>query len=250
MWKRLISYQFRPALVRYSRGYSTDRTLSYVERTRKYFNDNPYFIVSLGFVGVVLVFGFIVDSITRKKKVTANLYQCLPPRPCHPIVSLYSPLLDNKHVLVTGSQGCGKTTLAYTTSQAFLQQRSLWTRKEPRVFYVDSSSKETFITSVRECLLSYGLTDGDILPKSKLFHHLALDEQLELMVSSVKEKLSSSKCRWLLVVDNINEDTVSLCASLASSLTDGRIITMSHDPSILVMLKQSIPSLHHVSITR
>lgn len=249
MWKRLIRYQMRP-VVRYSRGYSTDRTLSYVERTRKYFNDNPYFIVSLGFVGVVLVFGFIVDSITRKKKVTANLYQCLPPRPCHPIVTLYSPLLDNKHVLVTGPQGCGKTTLAYTTSQAFLQQRSLWNRKEPRVFYVDSSNKGTFIITVRECLLSYGLTDGDILPKGKLFHHLALDEQLELMVSSVNEKLSSSKSRWLLVVDNINEDTVSLCTSLASSLTDGRIITISHDPSVLEVLKQSIPSLHHVSIAR
>lgn len=239
----------RTRLVRYNN--TTNRSLSYVERTRKYFNDNPYFVVSLGFVGVVLVFGFVVDWITRKKKVTANLYQCLPPMPCHSLVTLYPPLLDSKHVLVTGAQGTGKTTLAYTTSQQFLRRRpSLWNRKEPRVFYIDASDKQSFIITLRECLLSYGLTDVDMLPKGKLFHHLPSDEQLQLMISSVKDKLSTSNTRWLLIVDNINNDTLSLYVSLAPSFTDGRLLAVSCDPNVAVTLKQSIPSLHHVSISR
>lgn len=247
MWKRLISrYPFTPPLARYN----TRPLSSYVQRTRKYFNDNPYFVVSLGFVGVVLVFGFIVDSITRKKKVTANIYQCLPPRPCHSIVPLYSPLLDGSNVLLTGPRGSGKTTLAYSTSELFLQQWSLWNRKEPRVFYINGSDKESFIISLRECLLSYGLTDADILPKGKLFHHLPTAEQLQHMVSSLKKKLSSTKSRWMMIIDNINKDTTSLCEPLASSLTDGRILAVSHDPSVAVTLKQSVPSLHHVSINR
>ena len=118
------------------------------------------------------------------------------------------------------------------------------------MFYVDSSSKESFIITLRECLLSYSLTDSDMLPEGKLFHHLLIDEQLQLMVSSLKDKLSSSKSRWLLIVDNINDNTVSLSASLVSSFTDGRIIAVSCDPSVTVMLKQSIPSLHHVRINR
>ena len=249
MWKRLLRYHVTSSPLVTVR-YSSDTTQSYIRRTKKYFNDNPYFIVSLGFVGVVLVFGFIVDSITRKKKVTANLHQCLPPCPCHPIVALYSPLLGNKHVLLTGPAGCGKTTLAYRTSQAFLQQQSLWSRKEPRVFYVDGSNQDTFIRTTRECLLSYGITDDDILPKGELFHQLGVDKQLDLMVGSVKERLMASRSRWLMIVDNINDDTLSLSTSLASSLTDGRLLAVSRDPHLLMTLKQSIPSLHHVSITR
>ena len=98
-------------------------------------------------------------------------------------------------------------------------------------------------------MLSYGLTDGDMLPKGKLFHHLLIDEKLQLMVSSLKDKLSS-KSRWLLIIDNINNDTVTLSASLACSFTDGRIIAVSCDPSVAVMFKQSIPSLHHVNINK
>ena len=249
MWQRLIRYQYcrMAPLMRYS----TNKPLSYVERTKKYFNDNPYLIVSLGFVGVVLVFGFIVDSITRKKKVSASVYQCLPPSPCHPMVALYTSLLDDKHVLLTGPQGCGKTTLAYRTSQLFLQQWSLWNRRQPRVFYIDSSNKESLIISLRECLLSYGLTNSDILTaKGKLFHYLPTDEQLQLMISALRDKLTSSKNRWLLIIDNITNDTVTLSTSLAASFTDGRVIAVSCDPSVGVVLEQSIPSLHHVSISR
>ena len=254
MWKRLIPiirYQFRPSLVRYNIT-TTQPSLSYVQRIRKYFNDNPYLVVSFGFVGIVLVFGLIVDSITRKKKVTANLYQCLPPRPCHPMVPLYSTstLLDNNHVLLTGPQGCGKTTLAFRTSQQFLQQWSLWSRKEPRTFYINASSRESLVTTFRECLLSYGITDDDIVPKGKLFHQLALGEQLQMMTSSLQVKLTSSKSRWLLIVDNITEETLSLCTSLTASFHDGRILAISHDPLLVPTLIQSMPSLHHVDITR
>ena len=247
MWKRLIRYQLRRPL---GTHYSTNR--SYVERTRKYLNDNPYFIVSLGFVGVVLVFGVIVDWITRKNKLTANLYQCLPPCPCHSVISLYSPLLDNKHISLTGPEGCGKTTLTFTTSQLFLRQRSLWHRKEPRVFYVDGSDKQSLMNSLRECLLSYGLTGDDIKARGKSSHDVSaggIDEELELMTSSLKKKLSSNS-RWLLTIDNINDNTISSVTLLATSFINGRIIVVSHDPSVADSLEQSIPSMHHVSINR
>ena len=118
------------------------------------------------------------------------------------------------------------------------------------MFYVNSSNKESLIISLRECLLSYGLTNSDILPKGKLFHYLSTDEQLQLMISALRDKLTSSKNWWLLIIDNITNDTVTLSTSLADAFTDGRVIAISCDPSVAVVLEQSIPSLRHVSINR
>ena len=117
------------------------------------------------------------------------------------------------------------------------------------MFYVDSSNKESLIISLRECLLSYGLTNSDILSKGKLFHYLPTDEQLQLMISALRDKLTSSNNWWLLIID-ITNDTVTLSTSLADAFTDDRVITVSCDPSVAVMLQQSIPSLCHVSINR
>ena len=118
------------------------------------------------------------------------------------------------------------------------------------MFYVDSSNKESLIISLRERLLSYGLTNSDILPKGKLFHYLSTNEQLQLMISALRDKLTSSKNWWLLIIDNVTNDTVTLSTSLADAFTDDRVITVSCDSSVAVVLEQSIPSLRHVSINR
>jgi len=70
------------------------------------------------------------------------------------------------------------------------------------------------------------------------------------MLNALNDKLTSSKCQWLMVVDDITMETVESFRTLVPYMTGGRLVGVASDPEVLPALKQSIPSADHVILDK
>ena len=210
-----------------------------ITRVMTFIRNDPFTRVSILFGGTVLVVLLLVESfIPKPQKRVKPQITLLPPSTTHPVVRRTSQLDSMISWLpsfystgptvatVTGPPGCGKTELVYQFAQLFLDLCTpvLMTKpsKRPIVLYIDGSSDESLERSVSFCAHSLGI-------KIEEFNH---DNGMEKILM----KLADQKAKWLLLIDNVSSDTVTIISNTLEHLSGykyrkGTVVMTSADPT-------------------
>lgn len=193
------------------------------KRVAHYIRNDPFARVSLLFGGTVLVVLLVIESFIpkRKKKIKPQV-AILPPHVLHTTVprekelsslaaSLPSVFAQKPSVvIVTGPSGSGKTELTHQFISHFIEASvPLVSRKEsskPIVVYLDATKPHLFDQSILYAAGSLGLTSS----------------QLSSDISSLQclfTKLGEQKAKWLLVMDGVNNEMVTLIGKFLEGVT-------------------------------
>ena len=201
-----------------------------------YIKNDPFARVSLVFGGVVLTVLLIVESFIPKsrKKIKPQL-SVLPPHTSHLTVPRNKELSTLLHllpsvfsqkpsvVMVTGPSGSGKTELTLQFVKKFLTVSSpRISRKEsskPIIVYLDATSLNLLDQSVNFVANLLGIKSQELYSSNSRCH----DDKVQQSMSTVLNKLSTQKAKWLLIVDGVCEESYPIIKNSLEGVVNDRM---------------------------
>lgn len=206
MARTLIFRRFLWHGSRYFRNVSTARPL---QKAMRYVRNDPFIKLSASLCVLVIGGTLFVELYKRTKKIVSAPTRSLPPRFCHYAVKRKTLLLDLHNELkkvkansnnqpavlyIVGSRGCGKTELVCQFCDSYATKKWFGLKTvSPTVVSLNGISPEFLKLSIEDVACNLGLP-----------------RQLDLKDTflAIVAKLSSKP--WLLVVDNLTEESDSL----------------------------------------
>jgi hypothetical protein len=191
---------------------------SLYRRTVDYFNNYPFVKYSLLLCGVVLGGSLVFESYSKHKKKLLPQILSLPPRVGHRTLPRPAELgrlrevwRDTRRrgegvVYVVGPPGSGKTELVCQYGQQFIQQTGNFMYRfricKPAVLCLDGSSGTQLQLSLQEAAMCLGIREEDTQP-------VGGEEGRDLLVlaKTVETKLRANGVPWLIIVDNLTQET-------------------------------------------
>lgn len=193
-----------------------------ISRVLAFIRNDPFTRVSIMFGGTVLVVLLIVESFVPKpqKRVKPQM-AIFPPRSTHPVIardevnslkslipSFYS--MSPSVAMVTGPSGCGKTELTNQFAHTFIEQCTprimRKPSKQPIVLYINGIDDESLSDSTSHCAHVLGVKTEELTNSS-----------MTVAMDTILSKLANQKAKWLLIIDNVSNDTRSMLTRAMSS---------------------------------
>lgn len=238
-----------------------------VQRILHFFKNDPFAKVSVIFGGVVLGILLIIEAFTKTSKKLQPQIVVLPPQCSHSTVTRSSevakliahlPTLTSRHpaiVCITGPSGSGKTVLVTQLAQHFLQSKfkvPFRSSAKPIVLTLDGSSQVSLDYSLRYAAFSLGISSKEFYPSQAGqlddVDQSTLEEQLVHFFSALFVKLTSQKCKWLLVVDNLQGEAAGVVDTAVSSVATDRGLKNGCVVVSGQQCDQLLPSLQHKAV--
>ena len=200
---------------------SSSPPLTVLQRAGKFLRDNPFTRFSLILCGIVLCLSLGIDFYSRAKKRRIPEVMVYPPRVGHYTVKRSAEIGAIEQRLRTlkkrgcsilyieGVSGAGKTELAYQFVKHFVTKSSKWLglrSVKPTVLYMNGTSEGLLEVSMREAMFSLGLKEQDFNPANQ--SDSTVRTRLAALASALHSKLTSNKLPWLIVLDNLKEETL------------------------------------------
>lgn len=241
------------------------RLLYPLQRIHHFFKNDPFAKVSVIFGGVVLGVLLIIEAFTKTPKKLQPQIMVLPPECSHSTVTRSSevakltshlPTLASQQpsiICITGPSGSGKTVLATYLAQHFQQSKfrvPFRSSTKPIILTLDGSSRVSLDYSLRYAAYSLGISGKDFYPPKPSQSDnggscSVLEDQLVHFFSALFVKLSSQKCKWLLVIDNLQSEAAGIVDTAVSSVAAHRGLSKGCVVVTSQLGDQLLPSLQH-----